>query len=128
MELLIRITAMSLTAAVMGLLLRRKNTELTSLLSMAAIAVSLLSALRCAEGFRELSNTVRAALGGGETLLLPVLKCLGCAIVTRIGAELCRDASQSALAATVELAGAFCALGISLPLILSMLKRIGALL
>ena len=35
---------------------------------------------------------------------------------------------QSALAAAVELAGAFCALGISLPLILSLLKRIGALL
>lgn len=128
MEMLFRIIALSLTAAVMGLLLRRKNAELTSLLSMAAIAVSLMSALRFADGFRELTSTVRSTLGGGEALLLPVLKCLVCAIVTRIGAELCRDASQSALAAAVELAGAFCALGISLPLILSLLKRIGALL
>ena len=128
METLFRITALSLTAALVGSLLKRKNAELTGLLSMAAIAVSLLAALRCAEGFRELTYTVRTALGGGETLLLPVLKCLACALVTRIGAELCRDASQSALAASVELAGAFCALGISLPLILSLLKRIGGLL
>ena len=128
METLFRITALSLTAAVIGLLLRRKNAELTSLLSMAAIAVSLMSALRLADGFRELTGAVRSSLGGGETLLLPVLKCLACAIVTRIGAELCRDASQNALAAAVELAGALCALGISLPLILSLLKRIGALL
>ncbi len=128
MELLIRIAALSLTAALFGLLLKRKNAELTSLLSAAAITVSSIAALRYAEGFRELTRTVRQMLGGEETLLLPVLKCLGCALVTRLGSELCRDASQSALAASVELAGALCALGISLPLILSLLKKIGALL
>lgn len=128
MELLIRIAALSLTAALFGLLLKRKNAELTSLLSAAAITVSSIAALRYAEGVRELTRTVRQMLGGEETLLLPVLKCLGCALVTRLGSELCRDASQSALAASVELAGALCALGISLPLILSLLKKIGALL
>ena len=128
MELLIRIVALSLTAALFGLLLKRKNADLTSLLSAAAITVSSIAALRYAEGFRELTRTVRQMLGGEETLLLPVLKCLGCALVTRLGSELCRDASQSALAASVELAGALCALGISLPLILSLLKKIGALL
>ena len=128
METLFRISALSLTAAVVGLILRRKNAELTSLLSMSAISVTLMSALRFADGFRELTGSVRSSLGGGEVMMLPVLKCLACAIVTRICAELCRDASQSALAASVELAGAFCAMGISLPLILSLLKRIGALL
>lgn len=125
---MIRIAALSLTAALFGLLLKRKNAELTSLLSAAAITVSSIAALRYAEGVRELTRTVRQMLGGEETLLLPVLKCLGCALVTRLGSELCRDASQSALAASVELAGALCALGISLPLILSLLKKIGALL
>ena len=128
MELMIRVAALSLTAALLSLLLRQKSAELASLLSMAAIAVALGGVLRYAAPFRELTQTVRQMLGGREELLLPVLKCLGCALVTRLGSELCRDASQSALAALVELAGSFCAFIISLPLILTLLKRIGAML
>ena len=128
MELMIRVAALSLTAALLGLLLRQRSAELAALLSMAAIAVAMGGVLRYAAPFRELTQTVRQMLGGREELLLPVLKCLGCAFITRLGSELCRDASQSALAALVELAGSFCAFGVSLPLILMLLKRIGAML
>ena len=128
MDIIIRAAALALTAAVPGLLIRRKNPELTSLLSMAAIALILAAGLHALGGLRELLRTVRTMLGGGENLLLPVLKCMGTAIVTRIAADLCRDASQSALASAVELTGSFCALGIALPLILAMLKQIGGLL
>lgn len=125
---MIRITALSLTAALLGLLLRRKNAEFAGLLSIAAITVAMGAVLQYAAPFRELTQTVRQMLGGREELLLPVLKCLGCALVTRLGSELCRDASQASLAALLELAGSFCAVGISLPLILTLLRRIGAML
>jgi len=128
MDLMIRVAALSLTAALLGLLLRQRSAELAALLSIAAIAVALGGVLRYAAPLRELTQTVRQMLGGREELLLPVLKCLGCALITRLGSELCRDASQSALAAVVELAGSFCAFGVSLPLILTLLKRIGAML
>lgn len=128
MDMMLRVAGLSLTAALLGLLLRQRNAELTSLLSMAAIIVCLGGVLRYAAGFRELTQTVRQILGSREELLLPVLKCLGCAVVTRLSAELCRDASQTALAALVELAGSFCAFSLCLPLILTLLKRIGAML
>ncbi len=128
MDIVIRAAALALTAAVPGLLIRRKNPELTSLLSMAAIALILSAGLHALDGLRDLLKTVRTMLGGAESLLLPVLKCMGTAIVTRIASDLCRDASQSALASAIELTGSFCALGISLPLILVMLKQIGGLL
>ena len=75
-----------------------------------------------------LSETVRRMTDGKETLLAPVLKCVAAAVVTQIAADLCRDASQSALASAVELCGALFALGISMPLIVSMLKMLGGLL
>ena len=128
METVLRASALAVTAALCGLLLRRKNPELTSLLSIAAVTTVLFASLQLAEGFRELIRTVRILLGGGESLLLPVLKCLGIAIVTRIAAELCRDASQTALASAVELTGSLCALGVTLPLILNILKLVGRLL
>lgn len=128
MELLFKSAAAALSAAVFGLLLRRKNPELTSLLSVAAIAVLLIAALRWAMPFRELSETVRTMTDGKETLLAPVLKCVAAAVVTQITADLCRDASQSALASAAELTGTLFALGLSMPLIVSMLKMLGGLL
>lgn len=128
MELLFKSAAAALSAAVFGLLLRRKNPELTSLLSVAAVAVLLIAALRWAMPFRELSETVRTMTDGKETLLAPVLKCVAAAVVTQITADLCRDASQSALASAAELTGTLFALGLSMPLIVSMLKMLGGLL
>ena len=128
MELVYRAAALALTAAVLTLVIRKKNPEMASLLSIAAITAVLLAALRYAEAFRELTATVRTLLDGSESYLLPVLKCLTAAIVTRIASDLCRDASQTALASAVELTGAVCAVGISLPMILAVLKRIGGLL
>ena len=128
MELVYRAAALALTAAVLTLVIRKKNPEMASLLSIAAITAVLLAALRYAEAFRELTATVRTLLDGSESYLLPVLTCLAAAIVTRIASDLCRDASQTALASAVELTGAVCAVGISLPMILAVLKRIGGLL
>lgn len=128
MELVYRAAALALTAAVLTLVIRKKNPEMASLLSIAAITAVLLAALRYAEAFRELTATVRTLLDGSESYLLPVLKCLAAAIVTRIASDLCRDASQTALASAVELTGTVCAVGISLPMILAVLKRIGGLL
>ena len=128
MELLFRAVCLALTAALLVLLLQKHSPELAGVLSIAAICVLLMSMLRYLSAFRELSETVRGLLSGSETVLLPVAKCLAAAIVSRVAADLCRDASQSALASAVELAGAFCAVGISLPLILNVLKQIGGLL
>ena len=41
---------------------------------------------------------------------------------------LCADASERSLAAAVELAGTVCALSVSLPLIVSVLKLMGSLI
>ena len=128
MELLFKSAAAALSAAVFGLLLRRKNPELTSLLIFSAFAVLLIASLRWAMPFRELSETVRTMTDGKETLLAPVLKCVAAAVVTQITADLCRDASQSALASAAELTGTLFALGLSMPLIVSMLKMLGGLL
>lgn len=123
-----RAAGIALTAALMALLLRRKNPEMAAALSIAAVTAISLSALRYAASFQELTAVTRSLLEGGEIFLLPVLKCLAVALTTRLASDLCRDASQSALASAVELAGSLCALGITLPLILQVLKQIGGLL
>lgn len=127
MELVLKASAAALTAAIVCLLIRRGNPEISLLLSICTVSLILIAALGFAEGIRELASAVKTVAGSSETLAAPVLKCVAIAIVTRVTAELCRDSSQGASAAAVELAGTICAMSVALPLILSMLNMIGGM-
>lgn len=127
MELIIKAAAAALTAAVVGLLIKRANPEISLLLSACTVALILIAAMGFAGGLRELSEAVKTIAGSSQTLVGPVLKCVAVAIITKISTELCRDASQSAAAAAVELAGTVCAMSVAMPLIMSMLKMIGGM-
>lgn len=59
---------------------------------------------------------------------MPVAKAVGIAAVVRIAGAVCRDAGQSALAASLELAGAAAAVVVCLPLFERVLGLIGNLL
>ena len=91
-------------------------------------SVLLIAALHWAMPFRELSETVRRMSDGKETLLAPVLKCVAAAVVTQIAADLCRDASQSALASAIETAGLFCAAAVAVPSVLSLVNMAASFL
>lgn len=127
MELVLKASAAALTAAIVCLLIKRGNPEISLLLSICTVSLILIAALGFAEGIRELASAVKTVAGSSETLAAPVLKCVAIAIVTRVTAELCRDSSQGASAAAVELAGTICAMSVALPLILSMLNMIGGM-
>lgn len=124
MELIYKSVAAAITSAVIILLIKRHNPELSTLLSISAVVVILLSAL----GFvMELKELIRSAIrfsGTSEIYISAILKCLAVSIITKLGAEICKDASQAALAATVEFTGTVCAIGIALPLVRSMLELV----
>ena len=53
---------------------------------------------------------------------------MGIAIITRVTAEVCRDAKESGIAAFVETAGAAAALFVALPLVQAVLNTVTGLL
>ena len=81
----------------------------------------------CGGELYELAELIKSMTSSGELFIAPVMKCAAIAIVTKLASELCRDSSQSAVASSVELAGSICALSVAMPLIISMLKTIGAM-
>lgn len=90
-----------------------------TLLRLLAVAVCGAAALAAVRGVREVwafLEDLLAAVEISSTLFLPLLKTAGIAVVTRIGADLCRDAGESAVASAVEMAGAMGALLAVLPL------------
>lgn len=128
MELIVKSAAAALTAAAVGLLIKKSNPEISMLLGACTTAIIMIAAMGFAKGIRELSETVKNIAGSSETLIAPVIKCLAVAIITKISADLCKDSSQSAAASALELAGTICAMSIALPAIMSVLNTIGGFL
>lgn len=127
MEVVIKCAAAALLSSLVCLLVKRTNPEMSMILSAGAIVIIVAAALGFASSLIELAQAVRNISSGADVLITPVLKCVGIGAVTKISAELCRDSSQSSAAAAVDMAGTLCAIGVSMPLILSMLKMIGGM-
>ena len=128
MELLLKCAALAVFSALTGLLLRRFNPELAFCLSIAAAAVILLAGGTLIGELRGLIHETELIFGNVGMQMKPVLKCLGIAAASKFASDLCRDASQAALASAVELAGTLCAVAVSMPMIFTMLTTIGGLL
>lgn len=128
MELILKCSAAGIFAALASLLIKRKNPEMSFALSAAAVCVILTAASKIVQGFESVSDTLTALIGKSGTQLLPLVKCLGIACITRISSELCKDCSQSALAAALEVVGTLCAAAVAVPLINDMLKLIGEMI
>lgn len=127
MELIMKAAAVALIAGMMGLLIKRSNPEISLLLSAAAVTMIGIAAMSFAGEIKGLVKTVKTLCGTSDVFFAPVLKCTAVAIITKLTAELCRDASQGACAAAVELAGTVCAMCLAMPLIMNMLKMMGGM-
>lgn len=117
METLLRAAALCLTICVLTQLLKRDVPALGLLLTLGAVLVLAIPALRAVEEVSALLGELSALCGIAEEELAVVFKCAAMAAVVRLGGDLCRDAGQSALASVLELTGAVAAMAVALPLI-----------
>ena len=116
METAARIAAVCLLGAVLTALMKKTSSD-TALLLALAVCVAVLAAL--ARGLEQVTDFLRELLDWGglsAELFTPLLKTVAIALVSRTGGALCRDAGEGAMAGLVEIAGAFAALLVSLPL------------
>ncbi len=124
MTVLMKAAATGIAGAVLGLVLKKNAPELGLALS---IAISLLAASLAAqvlEGLGEVLRLAREQTGLSPSVVEPVFKCVGIGVVTRLSADMCKDAGQSAVASAVELCGTACAMTVALPLVQTLLQMI----
>ena len=127
MSLLLKAAVTALAGAVTALVLRRSAPEIAFALGAAA---SLLAAFFALEMFSELGEIIEMAkrqTGLSPAVLGPVMKCVGVGVVTRLTADMCRDAGQSAAGSAVELCGTVCAMAAALPLLRALMELIGSI-
>ncbi len=128
MELVWKAAAVALTAAVVGLVLKKNAPELGFALALAAAGLALTLAARLGSNVRAMVTLAAQTTGLSASIVAPVAKCVGIGIVTRLTADLCADAGQSAAGSAVEICGAVCALAAALPLVESFFAMIDEML
>ena len=80
------------------------------------------------KSIKELMESLSDTAGLAPAILTPVIKTVGIGIITKVAAELCRDAKESGVASFLETAGAALALVVCIPLVEAVLSMIGELL
>ena len=115
MESVVRLAAAAVAAALCAVVVKQHAREVGAVLALAAGALLLGAALGAIEEVRALADELGELIGLSPAVLAPVLKTVGIAILTRIAAELCRDAGEGGIAAAAETAGAAAAVLAALP-------------
>ena len=128
MESVVRLAAAAVAAALCAVVVKQHAREVGAVLALAAGALLLGAALGAIEEVRALADELGELIGLSPAVLAPVLKTVGIAILTRIAAELCRDAGEGGIAAAAETAGAAAAVLAALPLLRAVLSTVTGLL
>ena len=125
---MVKIAAIAVAAALCAVVVKKNVAELGMVLALCAGAIILSCSLGALEGVKELMDTLADTAGLSPAVFAPVVKTVGIAVLTRVSAELCRDAKEGGIAAFVETAGAAAALFVSLPLLKTVLSMVTGLL
>ncbi len=128
MSMLIKIAAVAVAGTVLSLVIKKNSPEMALMLTVSLALIALYLAF---DTIREITDFIKSLADAARispAVLTIVIKTIGVSIVTKLSADVCRDAGQSSVASGIELAGAFAALYISLPLFKTVMSMIESLI
>lgn len=128
MELLLKLAAGAVIAALCAVMLRKNAPEFAMLIMLAAGAWILISAIGALSDVLSVLARFTRFAGVESQLIEPVLKVVGLSITTHIATEVCRAAGEGGIAAFVQTAGTILALAAAVPLAAAVLETITGML
>lgn len=128
MESIMQIAAIAVTAALCATVVKKQSPEIGAVLALMTGVLILLLSYPAIKSIKELMESLSETAGLAPAILTPVIKTVGIGIITKVAAELCRDAKESGVASFLETAGAALALVVCIPLVEAVLSMIGELL
>ncbi|MDK2798705.1 MAG: stage sporulation protein [Clostridiales bacterium] len=121
MEIL-QVVGLGLVATIISIVLKSQRPEIsiqisiiTGVIIFALVAANLSAVLKLLEG---IANKVDIDL----VYVTTIIKIIGIAYISEFGAEVCRDAGESAIAAKIEFAGKILIIVMAAPIILALLN------
>ena len=127
MTVLIKVAAIAVTGAVLGLVIKKNSPEMAIMLTISLALIALYLAFDTIRGVTDFVQSLAETTKISPAILTVVLKTVGISIITKLSADVCRDAGQASVGSGIELAGAFAALYIALPLFKTVMDMIRSL-
>jgi stage III sporulation protein AD len=116
-----QIVGLALVAAILSVLLRNQRPEIALQISIVTgVVIFMLMVLRISTVVVLLQDLARK-INVDLIYLTTILKIIGIAYVTTFGAEVCRDAGESAIASKVEFAGKILIMILAIPVLMAVL-------
>ena len=128
MDIIIRVAIAGIVGSVLSLVLKRGAPEIGLILAIAASLLILIVGMELVSTILGFARVLQNAASLSPALLTPVFQTVGIGILTKLSADVCRDAGQGAIAGAVELSGTVAAIYIALPLMQTVFEMIGRLL
>lgn len=117
-----QIVGLALIAAVLSVLLKNQKPELAVQISIAAGVVIFLLVIFKISAVIVLLQDLARKVNIDFIYLNTILKIIGISYITTFGAEVCRDAGESAIASKVEFAGKILIMILAVPILMAVLE------
>lgn len=128
MNQILQLSAVAIIGSLCALVLRKQMPEMALVLELVTGILLLSVAFDAMQRVKEFFLVLADLAGLAPELLTPLFKTVGIAVLTKITAELCRDAGEGGIGAFAEVAGGMAALCVALPLAQAVLNMIAGLL
>jgi len=119
-----QIVGFGLIAAVLAVVLRQEKPELALLLSIGAGVLLFLMVLTKIGAVINVLRDLSVRANVNLLYLGTILKIVGIAYIADFGAQLCRDAGESALASKIEFAAKVLILVLAIPIVMAVLDTL----
>lgn len=119
-----RIVGLALITTIFVLIIKREKPALAIMLSMAFSVVVLLMIMGKLVTIVQVLQNMAGRANANYFFLTTVLKILGVAYLTELGAAVCRDAGEEAIASKMELAAKIVIAVMALPIMVAILETL----
>ncbi|MDR0857715.1 MAG: stage III sporulation AC/AD family protein [Oscillospiraceae bacterium] len=124
MDILVKAAAVAIVSAILALIVKKSNAELSLILGISAGIAIMAGASGLISGILNFIYELADDAGISRALFSPVLKTLGLSIIGKLTSDICKDAGQSAASSAVEFCTVAAALVISMPLMRAVLEML----
>lgn len=128
MDIVIKVAAIGAVGAIAMLVIKKDSPAIGLVLGMVSAGVILIFALDIVSDVLSITQQVAQDTGISSVLLSPLFKTAGIGIITRISADVCKDAGQASSASAIEMAGTSATVVLALPLVKTVLELINSLI
>ena len=117
-----RIVGIGIIAVILCLILKSHRPEMAALVSVSAVAVLFLAVSPYLKSVLSMFIDLSEQTGIEMQYVIIVVKIIGISYIAQIGADICRDAGETAIGTKVELGGKIVITAYSMPIVYKLLE------